>query len=71
MCHLFVLSYYIEMFGYTCKDLARSQDEPAFSFFSDNEFIKFFKVAPIPLPDVCESADERPLGPSGWASKHF
>lgn len=43
--------------GYTtCSDFARSQ-ELALSFFSENELIKFFKVAPIPFPGVWESAE--------------
>lgn len=40
----------------SCSDFARSQ-ELALSFFSENELIKFFKVAPIPFPGVWESAE--------------
>lgn len=40
----------------SCSDLARSQ-ELALSFLSENELIKFFSVAPMPFPGVCESAE--------------
>lgn len=40
----------------SCSDFARSQ-ELALSFLSENELIKFFSVAPMPLPGVCESAE--------------
>lgn len=40
----------------SCSDFARSQ-ELAFSFLSENELIKFFSVAPMPFPGVCESAE--------------
>lgn len=40
----------------SCSDFARSQ-ELALSFLSENELIKFFSVAPMPFPGVCESAE--------------